>query len=135
MPTPNAEEMLKEGFWGWQTTPEGTAYRVRLPPTKAFPLVPRKISRHGLTVGVLMPPYLVAGLIPQGIDVMVCIGSGSRAKLPGAGEHPHWVYADGPYVPEEWKPIIDAALEELSEHWPNRMLIYRPFPDFDPTVN
>ncbi len=130
-----AEEILNEGFWGWQTTPEGTAYRVRLPPTKAFPLVPRTVGRHGLVVAAMMPPYLVADLIPGGIDVMLCIGTGRRAALPGIGEDPHWVYADGPYVPEEWKPIIAGALEEIRGYWPKGTLIFRPTPDFDPMVN
>ena len=131
---PKAEDILNEGFWGWQTTPEGTAYRVRLPPMKAFPLVSRTIGRHGFVVAAMMPPYLVAALIPGGIDVMLCIGSGGRARLPGIGEA-HWVYADGPYVPEEWRPIIAGALEEISGYWPDKRFIFQPFPDFDPMVN
>ncbi len=135
MPTPNAEEMLNEGFWGWQTTPEGTAYRVRLPPMKAFPLLPRTIGRDGFVVAAMMPPYLVAGLIRQGIDVMLCGGDGHRLALPGISERPHRVYVDGPYVPVEWRPIIQAALLEIQDHWPDKTLIFRPRPDFDPKVN
>ncbi len=135
MSTPNANEILNAGFWGWQTTPEGTAYRVRLPPTKAFPLTPRTISHGGLGFAVAMPPYLAASLEGRGIDVMICIGAGRRAALPGVGRDPHWVYADGPYVPEEWKEIIHVAIAEISEHWPDKPFIFRPSADFDPMVN
>lgn len=128
--------MLNEGFWGWQTTPEGTAYRVRLPPTKAFPLVPSiMLGRRGLAFAVVMPPYFAASLERRGVDVMLCIGTGRRIALPGIGGDPHWVYAGGPYVPDEWKPIIAAAIEEISGYWPDKALILRPSADFDPMVN
>lgn len=132
-----AEQVLKEGYWGFQKVSWGgeasaNVFRTPLPPTEQCPRVSRPCGNIDGVRTLLMPPYVCADLDQNGnVDVMICGGDGWRAshdseqKDPRQRDPEQWIYADGDDLPEEWKAPLAEALEKIRAFWSGKTLVFR----------
>ncbi len=130
MPPPTVDEILKE-WWGWDDT-VGSEFRAPLPVTPRFGFCGR--PGGGICPIVNMPPYFLARRFRDHMDVMLCDGSGKRARYYEGSDAEQHLYVGTDQVPYEWREPIASALNEIGRRWPGVPLLFRPEPDVDEKV-